>query len=137
MRYNSSTILGHREVSMDCGALVYTKGIFIMSLLNCPDCNHEVSDAAPACPNCGRPMGPESDAVGTQLTTTQETAKKFKLQGILSVLTFAVGSTWLYVVFNRPPTEGPNSDTVIPVVLIFVSMIWYIVNRIRAWWHHG
>lgn len=27
-----------------------------MALLLCPDCEHQVSDQAPACPKCGRPM---------------------------------------------------------------------------------
>ncbi len=27
-----------------------------MALLNCPDCGTEVSDAAPNCPKCNRPM---------------------------------------------------------------------------------
>ena len=27
-----------------------------MPLLTCPDCNNLVSDLAPACPKCGRPM---------------------------------------------------------------------------------
>lgn len=26
-----------------------------MALITCPDCNHEMSDAAPSCPKCGRP----------------------------------------------------------------------------------
>lgn len=29
-----------------------------MALINCPDCGTEVSDAAPACPKCGRPIAP-------------------------------------------------------------------------------
>ncbi len=27
-----------------------------MPLINCPDCGKEISDIAPACPNCGRPI---------------------------------------------------------------------------------
>lgn len=27
-----------------------------MPLIHCPDCNSEISDKAPSCPNCGRPM---------------------------------------------------------------------------------
>lgn len=27
-----------------------------MPLINCPDCGRSVSDAAPACPGCGRPL---------------------------------------------------------------------------------
>lgn len=29
-----------------------------MALIKCPDCGIDVSDAAPACPKCGRPAGP-------------------------------------------------------------------------------
>lgn len=35
-----------------------------MSLLNCPECGHNVSSAAVACPNCGRPI--TSSAVPTR-----------------------------------------------------------------------
>ena len=31
-----------------------------MSLVPCPDCGHDVSDAAPACIHCGRPLRPAS-----------------------------------------------------------------------------
>lgn len=27
-----------------------------MPLVNCPDCGHAVSEIAPACPSCGRPL---------------------------------------------------------------------------------
>lgn len=27
-----------------------------MPLIECPDCGKQISDAAPACPSCGRPM---------------------------------------------------------------------------------
>lgn len=33
-----------------------------MPLLECPDCGGKVSDQAPACPHCGRPMGEHSAA---------------------------------------------------------------------------
>ena len=26
-----------------------------MPLITCPDCSHQISDQAPACPSCGRP----------------------------------------------------------------------------------
>lgn len=29
-----------------------------MALIECPDCGAQVSDAAPACPHCGRPNQP-------------------------------------------------------------------------------
>lgn len=30
-----------------------------MPLIKCPECGHDVSDMAGACPNCGRPMKPK------------------------------------------------------------------------------
>jgi len=35
-----------------------------MALVTCPDCEKQISDAAPACPNCGRPMNAPSEAGG-------------------------------------------------------------------------
>lgn len=32
-----------------------------MALINCEDCGREVSDRAPACPNCGAPIAPAVD----------------------------------------------------------------------------
>lgn len=29
-----------------------------MALIKCPDCGKEISDKAPVCPNCGRPIAP-------------------------------------------------------------------------------
>jgi hypothetical protein len=29
-----------------------------MALINCPECQHQVSKAAASCPNCGRPITP-------------------------------------------------------------------------------
>jgi uncharacterized membrane protein YvbJ len=36
-----------------------------MALIKCPDCNKEVSEHAPTCPNCGRPFKelPKSEKV--------------------------------------------------------------------------
>lgn len=36
-----------------------------MALLTCPDCGGKVSDIAPACPHCGRPMGIEAGKPGS------------------------------------------------------------------------
>ncbi|MFN5298303.1 MAG: zinc ribbon domain-containing protein [Planctomycetaceae bacterium] len=33
-----------------------------MSLIDCPECGHQVSTKAPACPHCGVPMGSSSEA---------------------------------------------------------------------------
>ena len=44
-----------------------------MALLTCPDCRGKVSDLAPACPHCGRPMA--AKAVSDQLPKREGDAK--------------------------------------------------------------
>ena len=106
-----------------------------MALINCPDCNKEVSTSAVSCPNCGAPVAAarETEAAGTPLTTTQSTSKKFKGQQAIATLMFIVGATWIFVALG----QEPPSDAGLALVITLVGVIWYIVIRIRAWWHHG
>lgn len=104
-----------------------------MSLINCSECNHEVSDKAESCPKCGLPISnaKETLAAGTQINTIQETSKKFKMQTLISVSMIIIGFVWL---FNNDSTHATIKD--IPAILIWTGLIWYLVNRIRIWWHH-
>ena len=50
-----------------------------MALVTCPDCQAQISDAAPACPKCGRPMAAAAPvaapvAVQNVVTTRPETS---------------------------------------------------------------
>ncbi len=53
-----------------------------MALINCPDCGKEVSDIAPACPNCGRAI---------KARTIEKTAKKYKGAITLGTVMLPVG----------------------------------------------
>ena len=70
-----------------------------MALIECPDCSKKVSDSAPACPSCGRPIASarEAQAAGVALTTIQETSKKLKAHQLVSVLTIFIGTIWFFV----------------------------------------
>ncbi len=105
-----------------------------MALINCTECNHEVSNKAEACPKCGAPIASarETVAAGTQIKTVQETSKKFKLQSLISVLLIIIGVVWVIAVSNGPQSE----PSALPGLIIFIGLIWYIVNRFRIWWHH-
>ena len=35
-----------------------------MALINCPECNKQISDKAAACPNCGCPISIDNDKAG-------------------------------------------------------------------------
>ena len=106
-----------------------------MALINCPDCNKEVSTSAVSCPNCGAPVdaAQETKAAGTPLTTTQSTSKKFKGQQVIATLMFIVGAIWIFAALG----QEPPSEAGLPLVITLVGMIWYIVIRIRTWGHHG
>jgi hypothetical protein len=57
---SSATIFGFLldQISVQSGSLILD-----MPLIQCPECNHSVSDKAVACPNCGFPLEPESETV--------------------------------------------------------------------------
>lgn len=63
-----------------------------MALVECPDCAAKVSDVAPACPNCGRPMAPTPDmriASGPKRSRIQRT-----LSATLIVALAAAATIW-------------------------------------------
>ena len=108
-----------------------------MSLIKCSECNSEVSDKAVSCPKCGAPIlnDSESKGSGVNLRTVQETSKKFKLQSLISISLFIIGAVWVYVSMNTVTGQVTEpSNTGMSVMLI--GMIWYIINRLRIWWHH-
>lgn len=109
-----------------------------MALINCPDCNKEISSNAPSCPNCGAPISSDRESTGSgvqHLTTTQETSKKFKLQSIISVMLIVIGICWLITVGGADTAPEPGSLTV-PGWMLTIGLLWYLVNRFRIWWHH-
>jgi hypothetical protein len=68
-----------------------------MPLINCPDCNKEVSDLAAACPNCARPLrapAPVSNATALRVARLAE-AQKYNYTSwfvfVTSILLFFVG----------------------------------------------
>jgi uncharacterized membrane protein YvbJ len=104
-----------------------------MALINCPECNHQVATSAAACPQCGAPIAgaKEAKASGAQLTTVQETSKRFKGQALIAMSMMGVGTVWAVSALQ---TMG---DTTTPGILLGAGLLWYLVNRFRAWWHHG
>jgi len=106
-----------------------------MALIKCPDCKQEMSDISPACLKCGRPNNAttaEVKATGGALTTTQETAKTFKAQSI------AAGALMIVSAITAANTMDSDLDVMnIAVGGVLIGLTWYLVNRLRSWWHHG
>ena len=106
-----------------------------MALINCPECGKQVSDTAAACPNCGAPVGSESQSAGAALVTTQETSKKLKLHTIISAIMFWIGIFGSYFVMKSHSTEYPI-NTLFFFYLLAIGSIWYLYTKIKIWWHH-
>jgi hypothetical protein len=107
-----------------------------MALINCPDCDREVSSAAPSCPGCGAPIAgaAESRATGANITTVQETSKRLKLQMLMSVLLICGGVVW--VIAASQSLQPTIVTSVGPTLMIVTGLCWYAISRFRIWWHH-
>ena len=103
-----------------------------MALINCPDCKKEVSENAPACPNCGAPIAvrEEDKDAGAPLTTVQETSKKFKKLLLASAFLFWGGlasGVWIFEDYEVSPVPG---------FMILSGLVLYVATKFSIWWHH-
>lgn len=104
-----------------------------MALITCGECNGQVSDQAATCPHCGAPVASarETSAAGQPLTTIQQTSKKFKLQTLLSISLVLFGLLFLWA------ESSSGQDGTIGGSLAAIGLSWYLITRIRSWWHHS
>ncbi|MGU5630209.1 hypothetical protein [Aeromonas caviae] len=63
-----------------------------MSLIECPDCKHQISDAAVSCPHCGRPNTPPvivPEPESQQAAVQRKTSTRLKVGIVLLPMLFA------------------------------------------------
>lgn len=103
-----------------------------MALVTCSDCGKQISDAAPACPGCGRPAVrlatmPDRPApsYSPSVTTVEQTGKRWKAMKLWSALLVFGGVLTMGV----SPTAG--------VLMFFAGVVLYVFARSGAWWHHA
>lgn len=54
-----------------------------MALIPCPACAHQVSEAAPTCPNCGHPIAaPRQSTIKDALTRPESVKSGFTVLGL-------------------------------------------------------
>lgn len=88
-----------------------------MALINCPDCASEVSDAAPACPRCGRPIAasitaPAVDAQRAEKIAAANRATTLRGKIALAAIVVIGGLAWLGS--NSPKIDATGSDNQAP-----------------------
>jgi len=111
-----------------------------MALIECPDCGKQVSDAAPTCVGCGRPLraAPASSTVlpGSEQRPAliEQTSKSYKGQQLLAITGFCFGFVLTFFIGGL---SDPNAATFFGVVVLLISTLLMINAKLGAWWHHG
>lgn len=109
-----------------------------MALIKCPECGTEVSDKAEKCPKCAYPINTQ---IKDKVQTIELTSKKYKGQLVLSVLLLSLGLFISLAAAGLAATGGGGTTlqallAFIGIPLMVVGLIWYIITKIRIWWHH-
>lgn len=113
-----------------------------MALIKCPECNNTVSDKAAACPKCASPIAPtanEQRPEGISIHTIQETSKKLKIHVIYASVIIVMGviGTFGYLLLMNINGKGePDGLIFIPITFFFIGAIYYVITKLRIWWHH-
>ena len=103
-----------------------------MSLIECPDCKKQVSDQAPACPHCGRPIA-ATPAQGNNVQTIEATGKVWKGIQLIGALMICYGV--ISCVYNAyDPT--PHEPSFMPTILFIGGFFVIVFGKFGAWWHH-
>lgn len=83
-----------------------------MSLVNCPECGHEVSNEAVACPNCGRPLSAPTPTIKRKVVVAENPVDEgFPKWVIAPIVILAVVVIFLLIAITRN-NEDANNRTV-------------------------
>ncbi len=112
------------------------------ALINCPDCDRQISRLAPSCPGCGRPMNQQGTPNVQPTTMIEKTSKRYKKQIAIGAAICFVGVilTAVGVALNESNgyvRETPHPLLYVGVLMMIVGCAKGIVAGIQAWWHHG
>ncbi len=107
-----------------------------MALIECNECGKKVSSKALSCPECGYPIADEAEveAIGTPVTTVQETSKAIKSH-IAMAACLIIGGCTFSMVSSAGGTE--NFGFKLGIWMMLIGFVWYLISQIRGWWHHG
>lgn len=95
-----------------------------MALTTCPDCGNEISDQAPACPNCGRPQA--------AVQTIEQTGKGWKAAMIIGGALLCAG------LLGWAANCGEvNAQNAVSQWCVLLGFLLYLIARLGAFWYHG
>jgi uncharacterized membrane protein YvbJ len=99
-----------------------------MALINCPDCQTEVSDKADKCPKCGYPLNVNLQTdKSIKIEEVEFTKKKHKKAMVIAAILGVVGLILLLI----------PSTMILGLIILAVDIVYSIIIRIRVFWDHG
>lgn len=97
-----------------------------MALITCPDCQKQISDLAPACPNCGRPIAETNSQSASQKIKVDKSGgafcKALQLLGAI-MLCFGVVSC-IYGGY-----DPMHKASLTPIIMILGGFFTFVVGR--------
>lgn len=97
-----------------------------MHTIPCPDCQSPVSDRAPACPRCGRPLRPAGQPL-------ERTGRELKAHQMVAALVAVAGlAAGLYGLWRALPALHA-----LGLALFGAGFVWLLAAHLAAWWRHG
>lgn len=87
-----------------------------MPLINCPDCNKEISDQSTSCIHCGRPIKTNKyDPLSTPYVSSSNYEPKNEGIDIISILAkffvVLIGVVMVYMCVSVPSNDGSNANS--------------------------
>ena len=79
-----------------------------MSLMNCPECGHEVSNEAVACPNCGRPLTAPTPTIQRKVVVADTEREGFPKWLLVPIVILGAVVVFLLVALMRNEDETAN-----------------------------
>lgn len=93
-----------------------------MPLINCPECDKEISDAAPACPNCGHPL--KQPPIHNIKRSTDDVSEKGRSVGLL----LGIGITFIPYIFSWFTLRKGYSITARAISFIWLAVVVIMIN---------
>jgi len=95
-----------------------------MSLIECPDCKKQVSDQAPACPHCGRPIA-QAKAAPQNIRVKKSGGEFCKALQLIGAIMLCYGV--VSCVYNS--FDYPREFSLTPTIMMLGGFFVFVIGR--------